>query len=71
MNKAIINEVILDLHANPNYLALKSYLLQHRPDIPAYKLGEDNTEEWKYSCAKQQGFDLLLTLLKIGVSDDG
>ena len=62
-----MSEIHLHFKSHPFYEEFEKSVLEHRPIIPVYNPKEDNTEVWKNESAKQEGFDLCLTLFKIGV----
>ena len=65
-----MNEFLLHVKSHPLWEEFEQTLLSHRPTPPNYHYTNDNTAEWKYSSAKQEGFDLCLTIFNIGVEND-
>jgi len=62
-----VDEVLLQMKSHPLWDDFEASLLGYRPLVPNYIHSDDNTEEWKYNSAKQEGFDLCLTIFNIGV----
>ena len=65
-----MDELLLYFKSHAFYEDFEENVLSHRPVVPNYNPSEDNTEKWKFESAKQEGFDLCLTLFKIGVKDE-
>ncbi len=65
-----MGDIQVFLKSHPFYEDFKEQLLSHRPVVPSYTPDEDNTAKWRYESAKQEGFDLCLTLFDIGVHDE-
>lgn len=62
-----VGDFLLHMKSYPFYDDFEKQLLSNRPLIPSHKHTEDNTEQWKFESAKQEGFDLCLTYFNIEV----
>lgn len=62
-----MGDFLLHMKSHQLWGEFQEELLKVRPSIPSYDHANDNTDEWKYNSAMQQGFDLCLILFKIGV----
>lgn len=60
-------DFFLHMKAFPLYGEFEKNLLEQRPIIPSYTHTEDNTDQWKFDSAKQEGFDLCLQYFNIKV----
>lgn len=65
-----MGDFLLHMKSHPLYEEFEEVLMGHRPNIPSFRHADDNTDEWKYNSAQQEGFDLCLTLFKIGVQEN-
>lgn len=61
------NEVILYMKSHPYWEEFEKHLLEHRPVVPDYDPENDNSLLWKHRSGQQQGFDIIVNLLKIEV----
>jgi len=61
-----MDDIHIFMRSHPYYEEFEANVLKHRPNIPTYNPNEDNTENWKFESAKQEGFELCLKLFKIG-----
>lgn len=59
------SDAILILHSHPFFDQLSKDLLALRPVIPTFDPQQDNTAEWKYNSAAQEGFDKALSFFQI------
>lgn len=62
-------DLIFNFKASPFYEDFEKYLKSCRPSIPPYRSG-DSLERWIQESARQEGFDLCLSLFNIEVNDD-
>lgn len=58
-----MNDFLAEARTNPQFMAIVEKIKKARPDLPRFSAIKDNTEEWKYISAKQEGVDLALKLL--------
>jgi hypothetical protein len=65
-----MGEFLLHMKSHPLWEEFQEELLKVRPTVPNYDRTADNTDEWKYNSAMQQGFDLCLTIFQIGVEEN-
>jgi len=65
-----MNNFLLHMKSYPLWEDMEEQILSLRPIIPSYTPGSDNTEKWKHESSRQEGFDILTSLLKIGVHDE-
>ncbi len=59
INKAYLS----NLRATKDYRDMMNAVAENRPQVLTYDYNNDNTDEWKYKSAMQQGFDLCFRLL--------
>lgn len=59
-----MNELLIELYADPRFEKLIQEIMKHRPVVPNHNPREDNTEEWKAKSAEQRGFDIWCTYFK-------
>jgi hypothetical protein len=54
------------LHSHPYFDIWKKSVLKHRPMVRSYHpQSYSDADKWKYDSARRDGFDMVLTLLKI------
>ena len=59
------SDAILILHSHPFFEDLRKDLIALRPVIPTFDHRQDNSAEWKYNSAAQEGFDKALAFFQI------
>ncbi len=58
-------DALLILQSHPFFEDLRRDLLALRPVIPTFDPRQDNTDDWKYNSAAQEGFDKVLAFFQI------